>query len=84
MDTQMEKQNLTEPIMLANQAVAEMKKNGYVTTTCPKCNMTPKVILEDNRTVVKCNAVILLILRFICNATLVRKMKKKVVILCKR
>lgn len=40
--------------MLANQAVAEMKKNGYVTTTCPKCNMTPKVILEDNRTVVKC------------------------------
>ena len=42
MDTQMEKQNLTEPIMLANQAVAEMKKNGYVTTTCPKCNMTPK------------------------------------------
>lgn len=53
-DTQMKKQNLTEPIMLANQAVAEMKKNGYVTTTCPKCNMTPKVILEDNRTVVKC------------------------------
>lgn len=26
MDTQMKKQNLTEPIMLANQAVAEMKK----------------------------------------------------------
>ncbi len=52
MDTQMK--NPAEPIILANQAVAEMKKNGYVTTTCPKCNMAPKVILEDNRTVVKC------------------------------
>jgi len=44
----------TEPVKLANQAVAEMKKNGYVTTRCPECNTTPKVILDGNRTVVKC------------------------------
>ena len=55
MDTQMKKtKDLTEPITLANQAVEEMKKNGYVITTCPKCNTTPKVILDGNRTVVKC------------------------------
>lgn len=39
---------------IADQAVREKKQDGKVTVLCPKCKNAPKVILNGNRTLVKC------------------------------
>lgn len=39
---------------IADQAVREKKQDGKVTVLCPKCKNAPKVILNGNRTIVKC------------------------------
>lgn len=58
MDTQMKKKtyqrdSIKSPL-LANQAIEEMKKKGYVTMICPKCKTIPEVIMKGNKTIVKC------------------------------
>lgn len=40
---------------IADQAVREKKQDGKVTVLCPKCKNAPKVILNGNRTIVKCS-----------------------------
>lgn len=40
---------------IADQAVREKKRDGKVTVLCPKCKNAPKVILNGNRTLVKCS-----------------------------
>lgn len=40
---------------IADQAMREKKQDGKVTVLCPKCKNAPKVILNGNRTIVKCS-----------------------------
>ena len=40
---------------IADQAVREKKQDGKVTVLCPKCKNAPKVIMNGNRTIVKCS-----------------------------
>ena len=40
---------------IADQAVREKKQDGKVIVLCPKCKNAPKVILNGNRTIVKCS-----------------------------
>ena len=39
---------LPQSAILANQALREMEKNGFVKTICPKCRKTPKVTMSLN------------------------------------
>lgn len=61
MDTQVEKKtsNNISPksLLLAKQARMEMMENGYIKTTCPKCQEHPRITttLRGERTIVTCS-----------------------------
>ncbi len=47
-------EEIREKYMLANQAWIELEKDSKTSVLCPKCNTHPKLIMDGNRSKIKC------------------------------